>query len=69
MRIILSPAKKMKVDTDSFATRALPQFLPEAETLKTALQGLPDKQLQTLWNCNDSHCEAKRGAAAEHEST
>lgn len=54
MRIILSPAKKMKVDTDSFATRALPRFLPEAENLKTALQGLPDKQLQTLWNCNDT---------------
>lgn len=54
MRIILSPAKKMNVDTDSIAPRNLPQFLPEAETLKTALQAMSDKQLQTLWRCNDT---------------
>ena len=38
MRIILSPAKKMQVDTDSFPVESLPQFLPEAERLKRALQ-------------------------------
>lgn len=42
MRIILSPAKKMNVDTDSLAPQALPQFLPEAERVKMALQAMPD---------------------------
>lgn len=54
MRIILSPAKKMNVDTDSFAPQCLPQFLPEAETIKTAMQALSHKELQALWGCNDT---------------
>jgi len=37
MRIIISPAKKMKVDLDSFAVEALPQFIAEAEQLKEVL--------------------------------
>lgn len=54
MRIILSPAKKMNVDTDSLEPVGLPQFLPETEKLKTALQALSNIQLQSLWRCNDS---------------
>ena len=54
MRIILSPAKKMNVDTDSFAAKDLPQFLPQAEQLKAALQARSDRQLQSLWQCSDS---------------
>ncbi len=53
MRIILSPAKKMNVDTDSLAPQGLPQFLPESERIKMALQAMSDKQLQTLWSCKD----------------
>jgi len=33
MRIIISPAKKMRVDTDSFDFRELPVFLDRTETL------------------------------------
>lgn len=54
MRIILSPAKKMKVDTDSLVPRDLPQFLPEAEQIMAAMQVLSDKRLQLLWSCNDA---------------
>ena len=54
MRIILSPAKKMQVDTDSFPVESLPQFLPEAERLKRALQEMSPQALQKLWNCNDA---------------
>ena len=54
MRIIISPAKKMNIDTDSFAPEALPQFLPEAEQLKATLQGMPAQELQILWKCNDA---------------
>ncbi len=53
MRIIIAPAKKMVVDTDSFAVDGLPQFLEQTEMLKTVLQGMSPKDLQTLWRCND----------------
>lgn len=54
MKIILSPAKKMNVDTDSFSPEALPQFLPETEKLLAALRALSPAGLQALWRCNDS---------------
>ena len=38
MRIIISPAKKMNVDTDNFAVEALPRFLADTERLKEAMQ-------------------------------
>lgn len=54
MRIIIAPAKKMNVDTDSFAPDSLPQFLAETEQIKAALQGLSPQELQKLWKCNDA---------------
>ena len=54
MRIIIAPAKKMAVDTDSFAVDALPAFLEQTERLKAVLQGMSPKNLQTLWKCNDA---------------
>ena len=54
MRIIIAPAKKMVVDTDSFAVDSLPQFLEQTEQLKAVLQGMSSKDLQALWKCNDS---------------
>ena len=54
MRIIISPAKNMVVDTDSFAVDGLPQFLERAERLRAVLQGMPPSELQALWKCNDS---------------
>lgn len=54
MRIIISPAKKMRVDTDSLAPRDLPDLLPETERLLAALRGLSAPQLKALWKCNDS---------------
>lgn len=54
MRIIISPAKKMKIDTDSFLPESLPAFLPKAEQLKSALQSMTLPQLKALWKCSDS---------------
>lgn len=54
MRIIISPAKKMRVDTDSFAPEGLPAFLPETGRLLAALKEMDGPQLQKLWKCNDS---------------
>ena len=53
MRIIISPAKKMKVDTDSFPYRDLPVFLPNTEELCGKLQSMSYEELKKLWKCND----------------
>ena len=54
MRIIISPAKKMIVDTDSFPTEGLPVFLPRTERLLAVLRDMSPAQLQALWKCNDA---------------
>ena len=54
MRIIISPAKKMNVDTDSLPWRDLPAFLPKTEELAKTLQGMSCDELKKLWKCNDS---------------
>ena len=54
MRIIIAPAKKMVIDTDSFAADSLPLFLEQTERLKTALQSMSLRDLQSLWKCNDA---------------
>ena len=54
MRIIIAPAKKMVVDTDSFAIDRLPVFLEQTERLKTVLQAMSPKELQKLWKCGDA---------------
>lgn len=54
MRILIAPAKKMRVDVDSFAVEGLPQFIDRTERLKDALQGMTAEALQGLWKCNDA---------------
>lgn len=53
MRIIISPAKKMNVDTDSLPWRDLPDFLPQTQFLCNQLKGMKDADLKKLWKCND----------------
>ena len=57
MRIIISPAKKMKVDTDSFPYRDLPEFLPNTEEICHKLRGMSYEELKKLWKCNDQIAE------------
>ena len=54
MQIIISPAKKMIVDTDSFPPENLPAFLPRTERLLSALRAMSPPALQALWKCNDA---------------
>ena len=54
MRIIISPAKKMRRDVDSFAPLGLPHFLTDAHRLKKVLQAMTPQELQSLWNCGDA---------------
>ena len=54
MRLIISPAKKMNVDRDSFPVSALPRFLDRTERLCHALQRMEPAALKALWKCNDA---------------
>ena len=54
MRIIISPEKKMNVDTDSLSWRDLPVFLRKTEQLAGILREMDFDQLKKLWKCNDS---------------
>ena len=53
MRLIISPAKKMRTDTDSFPCHALPAFLDQTQQLLDRLRQLSPQQLKTLWKCSD----------------
>ncbi|WP_432666754.1 peroxide stress protein YaaA [Wukongibacter baidiensis] len=53
MRIIISPAKKMRVDTDSLDYYRLPQFIKDSEILLAYLKELDYEKLKSIWNCSD----------------
>lgn len=53
MRVIISPAKKMRVDMDTLNYRRLPGFLRQTEELKGYLQGLSFEEAKRLWRCSD----------------
>lgn len=54
MRIIISPAKKMNIDTDSLPYENLPQFLEQTERLLHCLQNMDYAALKVLWHCSDA---------------
>lgn len=53
MRIILSPAKKMKEDPDTLAYMGLPEFLDQTEEILAWLRSRTQEELKRLWVCND----------------
>lgn len=53
MKIIISPAKKINIDTDSFAIKGMPTFLEDTTKLMHAIQALSREEAQHLWKCND----------------
>ena len=57
MRIILSPAKKMNVNTDDLAPCGLPAFMEQTEEIVHFLQGLSYEEAKKLWACNDRIAE------------
>lgn len=54
MRIILSPAKKMRVDIDSLPYEGLPVCLEQTEQIVDTLKKMNREELKTLWKCNDA---------------
>lgn len=54
MKIIISPAKKMRADADYPAPQGLPVYLDRTEALMERLQGMNYEELKKLWVCNDN---------------
>ena len=53
MKIIISPAKQMKINTDLFACNELPVFMERTEILKDWICSLTYKEQKALWSCSD----------------
>lgn len=53
MKIILSPAKKMNVDTDTVGHAGVPVFLSKTEEILHWLREQSREELTKLWKCND----------------
>lgn len=53
MKIIISPAKKMNINTDIFPIAGMPQFLEDTHVLCDRIRELSYEQAKTLWQCND----------------
>lgn len=57
MRIIISPAKKMNIDTDTAAYRDLPAYLNKTRGLMNFMKNLDYAQCKAIWKCNDKLAE------------
>ena len=57
MKIILSPAKKMNIDTDSLSCTDLPGYLEQTERILAWMQSRSYGELKELWGCNDKIAE------------
>ena len=53
MRIIISPAKKMKVDEDTLAYESLPVFLDDTARIMKWIKTLNLEEAKALWGCNE----------------
>ncbi|MBQ8682700.1 MAG: peroxide stress protein YaaA [Selenomonadales bacterium] len=53
MRIIISPAKKMRVETDDFCPQTEPLFLADAKLIHSRLCEMKYDELKALWQCSD----------------
>lgn len=53
MKIIISPAKKMNVDTDSLPAAGLPVLLEQTRILREGIRKMSYDEVKKLWGCND----------------
>ena len=53
MRLIISPAKKMNVDTDTLAPLGEPVLLEKTEALLSRMRELSYEEAKALWGCNE----------------
>lgn len=53
MKIIISPAKKMREHTDIMPATGLPEFLHSSQEILNVLQNKSFAELKKIWKCND----------------
>ncbi|OXC43406.1 MULTISPECIES: peroxide stress protein YaaA [Lactobacillus] len=54
MKIIIAPAKIMKIDRDSFPIQSKPQFLDKTRILERFLKSSSNEQLKDLWHASEN---------------
>lgn len=54
MKIIIAPAKIMKIDRDSFPIQSKPQFLDKTRILERFLKLRSNEQLKDLWHASEN---------------
>lgn len=57
MKIIISPAKKMNVDTDTMEVNGIPVFLKRTQQLMEWMKSLSFAEAKKLWACNEKLAE------------
>lgn len=57
MKIIVSPAKKMNINTDSLEPLGLPTFIDKSTEILAWLKDKSEDELKELWKCNDKIAE------------
>lgn len=53
MKIIISPAKKMNVNTDVMECRGFPVFMEKTKVLLEYMKGLDYEEAKKMWGCSD----------------
>lgn len=53
MKIIISPAKKMNIETDVLECRGFPAFMEKTKALMEYMKGLDYEEAKKLWGCSD----------------
>lgn len=54
MKVIIAPAKIMKIDRDSFPIQSKPQFLDKTRILERFLKSRSNEQLKDLWHASEN---------------
>ena len=57
MKIILSPAKKMIVDTDNLVLVELPVYIDKTAEVLNWIKSKSKEELKAIWKCNDKIAE------------
>lgn len=68
MKILISPAKTMVVDEDTFCVKQLPMLLEEARRLTACLKELDAESLKKLWGCSEKLYEENAARLRETDA-
>lgn len=53
MKVFISPAKRMRTDSDSFHAQSMPFFIDQTRRICREIQSLSYDEAKRIWKCND----------------